>query len=127
MKVLDCEDKYLGVPYKYGSDRNTDKDFDCSDLQAWGFEKGAGIDIHAQSTAQWEHDGVHVAKSDLRPGDLVFFDTNRDGIVNHVGIIAAPGLMLHTASAKYGVCYVPFGPGEYYYDTAYVGGKRIIN
>jgi cell wall-associated NlpC family hydrolase len=63
-------------------------EFDCSGLVMWAFAQ-EGIALPHYTGAQW-NSGMHVARADLEPGDLVFFGTD----ISHVGIYVGDGLMV---------------------------------
>jgi cell wall-associated NlpC family hydrolase len=91
--------EYLGVPYQMGSSRTTTTTFDCSDLVKWGFEKGIKYSVPSDSRKQ-SAVGMEISAEQLRTGDVLFYDTNRDGIINHVSIFVYPNKILHTYSTK---------------------------
>jgi cell wall-associated NlpC family hydrolase len=62
--------------------------FDCSGLVVWAFEQ-VGITLPHYTGDLW-NSGVHVPRSDLEPGDLVFFYAD----ISHVGIYIGDGLMV---------------------------------
>lgn len=68
--------------------------YDCSGLTMRAYQ-AAGISIGHYTGLQWD-DGMHVAKSDLEPGDLVFFATNLNdpSTIHHVGIYIGNGQMV---------------------------------
>jgi cell wall-associated NlpC family hydrolase len=82
----------IGAPYKWGA--TGPNAFDCSGLVSWAF-KNAGITLPRTSRAMASV-GKPVAKSDLRPGDLVFFYKP----VSHVGIYIGDGKIVHASSKK---------------------------
>lgn len=88
-KIVNEASKYLGVPYLWGG--TTPSGFDCSGLVQYVL-KDLGINISRVTQTQCK-EGVPVAKGDLQPGDLVFFESNGD--VHHVGIYVGNGQMLH--------------------------------
>jgi cell wall-associated NlpC family hydrolase len=93
-------EKYLGTPYVFGSSRYNDKDFDCSDFMQWILENELDIIIKHDSRSQ-SAEGTAVDYKDvknMRTGDLIFFDTNKDGIINHVGMFIYPNRVFHTYS-----------------------------
>ncbi len=63
--------------------------FDCSGLVMWAYAK-VGIRLPHYTGTQWTA-GRHIPKSELRPGDLVFFYSD----LHHVGIYIGGGLMVH--------------------------------
>jgi cell wall-associated NlpC family hydrolase len=62
--------------------------FDCSGLVVWAFAQ-VGITLPHYTGDLW-NSGVHVPRSDLEPGDLVFFYPD----ISHVGIYIGDGLMV---------------------------------
>ena len=88
-RIVNEASKYLGVPYLWGG--TTPSGFDCSGLVQYVL-RDLGINISRVTQTQCK-EGVPVAKGDLQPGDLVFFESN--GEVHHVGIYVGNGQMLH--------------------------------
>jgi cell wall-associated NlpC family hydrolase len=97
--------KWLGTPYSWGGGNETGPTrgiaqgagtvgFDCSGLvtYAWG---RAGVRLVHYATAQYNA-GPHPSRSELRPGDLVFFARNPadPGTIHHVGIYIGNGQMV---------------------------------
>ncbi len=117
--VLDEAAKYLGVPYVYGG--STPSGFDCSGFTSYVFKKN-GITLSRSSKSQYANDGVYVKKSDLQPGDLVFFGTN--GTVGHVGIYVGDGMMIHSPHTGDVVKYTSINSS--YYTKNYIGAKRVL-
>jgi cell wall-associated NlpC family hydrolase len=72
--------------------------YDCSGLTMRAFGS-AGISLAHYTGAQWD-DGVHVARDQLQPGDLVFFATNTNdpSTIHHVGIYIGNGQMIDAPS-----------------------------
>ncbi|WP_026294010.1 C40 family peptidase [Saccharibacillus kuerlensis] len=111
-------DTTLGTPYRTaGTSLNG---FDCSGFTSYVFDK-LGIDLPRQSSAQYGA-GTKVSKSDLRAGDLVFFNTNGRGI-SHVGIYVGNGKFAHASSSN-GVRYDSLSSS--YYANRYVGASRVM-
>ncbi len=107
-----------GVPYKAaGTDT---KGFDCSGFTRYVFQ-ALGVDLPHSSAAQYEL-GQSVARNDLQPGDLVFFNTSGHG-VSHVGIYIGNNTFVHSESGK-GVVKTSLDD-PYYWSKRYVGAKRV--
>ena len=78
----------LGVPYQWGgADPSTG--FDCSGLTMWSWAHG-GVSLPHSSEMQYAV-LPHISKSDLQPGDLVFFYYP----IHHVAIYVGGGMMIH--------------------------------
>lgn len=112
-------DALLGTPYKSGG--SNEKGFDCSGFTSYVFAK-FDIELTRTSRSQAE-EGNWVAKEDLRPGDLVFFETGKKGIISHVGIYIGDNMFAHSASDD-GV--VKSSLDESYYKKRYVTARRIM-
>ena len=98
-QIVATAKQYLGVPYVYG----------------YKLQRGAG--------SQYRTDGTPVDKSDLQPGDLVFFSDNVDPI-GHVGMYIGDGQFIHASTGKGQVIITDLD--SYYYAEHYTGARRII-
>lgn len=87
---------HLGVRYKYGGD-SPDKGFDCSGLVRWVFNRTWGMMLPRRSD-EIARSGKEISRDQLKPGDLVFFNTLRRAY-SHVGIYLGDGRFLHAPSA----------------------------
>jgi cell wall-associated NlpC family hydrolase len=98
--------KQLGLPYSFGAAGPSA--FDCSGLtlQAW---KAAGVSIPRTSLAQSTGGGRPVNRSELRPGDLVFFFSP----VSHVALYAGDGMIIHAPRPGKSVQYIKMSAMEY--------------
>jgi cell wall-associated NlpC family hydrolase len=101
----------VGKPYLWGA-AGPDA-YDCSGLVVWSYAQ-EGISLPHYTGALW-NDGEHISRSDLQPGDLVFFGAT----IDHVGIYLGKGLMVdapHTGA---------FVRVEQVWWSQYVGAVRI--
>ncbi len=102
MKMIKLAKKKLGRRYVWGAvgQKNT---FDCSGLTTYVCKKN-GIKIPRRAIEQSKY-GKYVSRKNLKPGDLIFFDTSkkRKGYVNHVGIYIGNNQFIHASSAKHKV------------------------
>jgi cell wall-associated NlpC family hydrolase len=87
---------HLGIRYKYGAE-NPEKEFDCSGLVRWVFNRSWGIMLPRRSV-EIAKEGKAVSRDELKPGDLVFFNTLKRAY-SHVGIYLGDGRFLHAPSA----------------------------
>jgi len=86
-QAIDVALSKLGSPYGWGD--TGPSSFDCSGLTLYAY-KAAGITLPRTSKAQATA-GVAVSRSQLQPGDLVFFGSP----IHHVGIYLGDGKMVH--------------------------------
>jgi cell wall-associated NlpC family hydrolase len=101
-----------GDPYVWGGAGPSD--FDCSGLVMWAYAQ-VGISLPHFTGFQW-NSGVHVSRSQLQPGDLVFFFPD----ISHVGMYVGNGLMLDAPTFGQPVQVQPI------FWSAYVGAVRIV-
>ena len=84
---------FLGVPYKYGGN-TVDTGFDCSGFVRAVFEQSVGKILPRRSDEQAAAT-QEIDRSELKPGDLVFFNTMRRAF-SHVGIYVGDGKFIHS-------------------------------
>ena len=85
----------IGTRYKWGGETPREG-FDCSGLMQHTY-KLSGIRI--PRTAAQQRDASHrISRSQLLPGDMIFFKTGRRS--NHVGIYAGNGYFIHASSGS---------------------------
>ncbi|WP_077620510.1 coiled-coil domain-containing protein [Bacillus sinesaloumensis] len=124
--VINAGYKYIGnSAYKFGGGRNASDIanglFDCSGFVHWAFAQ-AGVSVGA-STDTLKNQGTAVSVSDMKPGDLVFFNTYKtDG---HVGIYIGGGKFIGSQSST-GVAIANMSSG-YWKNTFNGRVKRIIH
>ena len=87
----------LGIGYQFGG-RNPEAGLDCSGMVTYIFDRAAGLKLGG-SAADIARRGRPVDRDDLRPGDLVFFNT-RNAPFTHVGIYIGDDRFVHAPSSN---------------------------
>ena len=95
------QQEWQGTRYRIGG--NSKSGVDCSGFMKITFRDLFGIDL-PRMTVDQAKEGTKISKSELRTGDLVFFNTGRGPNGKHVGVYVKNGQFLH-ASTKGGVIY----------------------
>ena len=113
--------QYMGVPYVYGG--ASPSGFDCSGFTMYVYAQ-LGVSLPHGATPQLNY-GTYVSRSELQPGDLVFFS---DGSypASHVGIYVGDDQFIHaSSSSSNGYCVCVSSLNSNYYSRNFVGGRRF--
>ena len=106
--------QYLGTPYVWGA--SGPGAFDCSGFTSYVYAQ-VGVSLPHNAAAQYSY-GVPVARDQLEPGDLVFFDG-----LGHVGLYIGGGNFVHAPHTgdvvKISSLY------DSWYGATYVGARRL--
>ena len=84
---------FLDVPYRYGGN-SAETGFDCSGFVRAVYEQSLGKILPRRSDEQAAATQT-IERSELKPGDLVFFNTMRRAF-SHVGIYVGDGKFIHS-------------------------------
>lgn len=121
LSIVDYARKFIGTPYMYGG--SSPSGFDCSGYVKYIMEN-FGVDMPRTSTDQYSI-GVRVNKSELLPGDLVFFKYNANSYrLSHVGIYVGNGNFIHSPVPGQSVKISPLDTG--YFSYYYYGATRVL-
>jgi cell wall-associated NlpC family hydrolase len=142
--------RYAGYPYVWGGEWGKSKPepaalggqpipgFDCSGLTWWLIRANdtyawkvapprpyAGWSLPQRSSADMARNTVkRIHFADLRPGDMMFYDGNGDGVVDHVDTYIGNGFSLDSSSTPGGVTIMWVGDG--WYRDHFVFGRRVL-
>ncbi len=119
--LVSTAEGFIGIPYEWGGE-SVEKGFDCSGL-AMTIYKLNGLNLPRNSVAQFQA-GSPVRREDLAPGDLVFFATNGNSEVSHVGIYTGNGSFIHAPKKGDAIRQSSLRNG--YFDACYVGGRTYL-
>ncbi len=112
---------HLGTPYR-ASGLSPQTGFDCSGLVAYVYREGAGMAL-PRNTFDLSRVGAPVERSALRPGDLVFYNTQQRDY-SHVGIYLGEERFIHAPSTGGEVRVENLRAN--YWVRRYNGARRII-
>ncbi len=113
---------FLGVPYKRGGN-TVETGFDCSGFVRSMYEQTVGL-ILPRRAEQQAAVTQNIEKSELKPGDLVFFNTMRRAF-SHVGIYVGEGRFIH--SPKPGAEVRVENMSVDYWARRFDGARRVQN
>ena len=116
-KLVELAKSKLGCKYVWGA--TGPNQFDCSGLTSWCY-KQVGISIPRTSLAQ-SKSGKAVSKSNLQPGDLLFWKTT-SAEVGHVGMYVGNGQFIHAPNKSKPVKYDSLSNS--YYSSRFVRARR---
>lgn len=116
---------HIGTPYRSG--QSSPSGFDCSGFTSYVYGK-LGISLGRSSRDQYTQ-GLPMAKSGLKSGDLVFFTSPSSGrSVGHVGIVTD----VDNVSGNFNFIHASVkgvkvsSSSEPYYNRRYIGARRIL-
>jgi cell wall-associated NlpC family hydrolase len=122
-KMLNYAESLIGTPYKWGG-TSIVNGLDCSGFVQEVVKTATGK-LLPRTAREMSEAGHKVARDDLKPGDLVFFNTRRRPY-SHVGIYLGNGEFVHGASGvKSGKQVRVDKLDSNYYRKRYNGARRI--
>jgi cell wall-associated NlpC family hydrolase len=148
--IVDWGVRYVGYPYIWAGEWGFDTPspsafggqpgpgFDCSGLSWWALRADDGVHWEISpprpyggwplpqrtSSEMARMTNVKLHYSDLRPGDLMFYDGDQDGTVDHVDVFVGNGWSLDSSSSVGGVTLMWVKSG--WYRQHFVHGRRVL-
>jgi cell wall-associated NlpC family hydrolase len=148
--IVDWGVRYVGYPYIWAGEwgfrspspsafgGQPGPGFDCSGLSWWALRADDGV--YWEISPPRPHEGwplpqrtsaemarmtkVKLRYADLLPGDLMFYDGDRDGVVDHVDVFVGNGWSLDSSSSVGGVTLMWVKSG--WYRDHFVHGRRVL-
>jgi cell wall-associated NlpC family hydrolase len=148
-RVVEFGFRYVGFPYVWGGEWDAPSPsgyccgsqpvggFDCSGFSWWvlhavmdGWDPVPprdypGWSLPQRISASMAAAGHAIGYQKLRPGDLMFYDGDGDGTVDHVDVYIGNGWSMDSGGSAAGVSIVNVEPGSWYRDH-FVHGRRVI-
>jgi cell wall-associated NlpC family hydrolase len=113
---------FLDLPYRYGG-QSVAGGFDCSAFTRHVFATNLGLTLPRRSDDQAHASSLKdVERSELKPGDLVFFNTLQRTF-SHVGIYVGEGRFVH--APRTGAKIRLENMGLAYWDQRFTGARRL--
>lgn len=123
-EIAEYAKQFEGYRYVYGG-ASPSGGFDCSGLVYYVYHTHFGYTIERGAGSQYAYSGRYITKSELQPGDLVFFSSNGFSSVTHVGLYLGNGKFIHACDTDHGVIISDLT--TQHYTNQYYGAKRIID
>jgi cell wall-associated NlpC family hydrolase len=111
----------IGVDYRYGGD-TPEEGLDCSGLVRHVFQEVTGVTL-PRTSKELARVGKAVQRADLKPGDLVFFNTRRFAF-SHVGIYLGDDRFIHAPRTGSEVEIAQLDNG--YWRKHFDGARRLV-
>jgi len=111
----------IGVDYKFGGNTPA-SGLDCSGLVRYVFQEVTGVTL-PRTAKEMSGLGAKVGQAELKPGDLVFFNTRRFQF-SHVGIYLGDNRFIHAPSAGSEVEISRLS--ESYWQKHFDGARRLV-
>ncbi len=121
--IIEYAEQFLGTPYEWGG-TDLNGGVDCSGYVYSVYAK-FGIALNRSSASMEAADGEFIDKEDLSAGDLVFFDNDGNGTIDHVGIYMHDGYYIHSSSGKTTGVIISSLYDSYSMQT-YASAKRVL-
>jgi cell wall-associated NlpC family hydrolase len=139
--------RFVGYPYVWGGDWGEatpegyccgwqpQGGFDCSGLAWWVMKRASagwdnsppreyiGWNLPERSSAQMASVGTKIRWDELKPGDLLFYDGDDDGVVDHVDVYIGNGWAVDSGSSVGGVSITRVE--DTWYEEHFVHARRI--
>ena len=120
-EIARTANRFIGVRYRWGG-QSSSTGFDCSGLTMVVYRLN-GLELPRSSRQQWKT-GRPVNPGKLSTGDLVFFATNGDGRVSHVGIYIGNNKFLHAPGSGRKIRISSMS--KKYYKSRYLGARTYL-
>ena len=119
--IVETARRFIGAPYRLGA-ASVEDGFDCSGLTMTVYRIN-GLDLPRTAYGQYRI-GTAVQRRHMKTGDLLFFDINRNGRADHVGIYCGGNRFIHASEKRKKVIFASLT--NRYFDKHYLGARRYL-
>src|SRR5690606_32311262 len=110
--------------YRMGG-TSTATGFDCSGFVGYLFKEEVGMKLPRSTREMINLDAPLVKRSDLEPGDVIFFNNSGRGRVSHAGIYLGDDQFIHSSSSRSGGVRVD-SLDSAYWKRSFIEAKRVL-
>lgn len=96
--IVNAAQKYLGTPYVWGGESMSEGGMDCSGF-VYNALKDSGYKVGRTTAQGYRSYGKSVSKSEMQPGDLIFYGSNKND-ASHIAIYIGNGQMIHSSGGS---------------------------
>lgn len=122
--ILEHGMSLVGTRYRFGG-ASAKTGFDCSGFVGYLFREEAGIQLPRSTREMINLNAPRIARSNLKPGDVIFFNNRGRGRVSHAGIYLGDNRFIHSSSHRSGGVRVD-SLGDSYWQRSYMEAKRVL-
>ena len=115
----------VGTRYRPGG-TSVQSGFDCSGFVVFLYKQELGIQLPRSTREMITLDAPKVARSELEPGDIIFFNNRGRGRVSHAGIYLGDNQFIHSSSSRSGGVRVD-SLADRYWNSSYMLAKRVLD
>lgn len=115
----------IGTRYRPGG-TSIKTGFDCSGFVGFLYKQELGIQLPRSTREMINLKAPKVARSDLEPGDIIFFNNRGRGRVSHAGIYLGDNQFIHSSSSRSGGVRVD-SLSDRYWNSSYMLAKRVVD
>lgn len=114
----------VGTKYRFGG-TSAATGFDCSGFVGFLFKEEVGMQLPRSTREMIDMDAPLVKRTELEPGDVIFFNNRGRGRVTHTGIYLGDDQFIHSSSSRSGGVRVD-SLDDSYWRRSYIEAKRVL-
>ncbi len=121
--IIKKAESLIGTPYRYGG--TTPEGFDCSGFITYLYKKC--VPSLPRISRDMARSGRRISRSQLAPGDLVFFATGTSrNVITHVALFIGNNFIIHAVSGGPETGVIKTNLNTRYWSRRYAGAARVL-